>query len=222
MLHSLPPAHLCFLPYHPTLHPSCSRWLGPERSTGNCHGRPRRCVLGLQQIALQWLCVFCPCPSAQLSAACRHAISCSVRASFLCSYRALGSIPTRFLGVCVSLFLFSLYIAPRSTHTSVVCVLFSIVPAQQHAHTIPRRVLLSVLLALTYLPSPALTLTGLAGAVKVWDTRQPDEPVADMSPEDPASARDCWAVSFGECRGKRKAASGILASASIFNPVVAY
>ena len=35
------------------------------------------------------------------------------------------------------------------------------------------------------------------GAVKVWDTRVPD-PVADMSPDDSAAARDCWAVAFGE------------------------
>lgn len=31
----------------------------------------------------------------------------------------------------------------------------------------------------------------------MWDTRQPDEPVADMAPEDAGNARDCWAVAFG-------------------------
>ncbi len=41
-----------------------------------------------------------------------------------------------------------------------------------------------------------LAYNNWVGSVKVWDPRVPD-PVADMSPTDPATARDCWAVAFG-------------------------
>ena len=39
----------------------------------------------------------------------------------------------------------------------------------------------------------------LLGSVKVWDPRQKDEPVANMSPVEGQDARDCWCVAFGKC-----------------------
>jgi hypothetical protein len=43
---------------------------------------------------------------------------------------------------------------------------------------------------------------GRDGAVKVWDPRQKDEPVASLEPKDAETARDCWSVAFGNrCGG---------------------
>jgi len=36
------------------------------------------------------------------------------------------------------------------------------------------------------------------GAVKVWDPRQKNDPVAVMEPADGDDRRDCWAVAFGK------------------------
>ena len=36
------------------------------------------------------------------------------------------------------------------------------------------------------------------GAVKVWDPRQKNDPVATMEASEGESKRDCWAVAFGE------------------------
>jgi len=36
------------------------------------------------------------------------------------------------------------------------------------------------------------------GAVKVWDPRQKDDPVAVMEPADGDDRRDCWAIAFGQ------------------------
>ena len=38
---------------------------------------------------------------------------------------------------------------------------------------------------------------GRDGAVRVWDTRQSDYPVARMEPQEGEAKRDCWAVAFG-------------------------
>lgn len=35
------------------------------------------------------------------------------------------------------------------------------------------------------------------GAVKVWDPRQKNDPVATMEPGEGETKRDCWAVAFG-------------------------
>ena len=35
------------------------------------------------------------------------------------------------------------------------------------------------------------------GSVKVWDSRQKDQPVACMSAAEGEMKRDCWSVSFG-------------------------
>eukprot|EP00050_Salpingoeca_kvevrii_P003342 m.222744 g.222744 ORF g.222744 m.222744 type:complete len:356 (+) comp10814_c0_seq40:312-1379(+) len=45
--------------------------------------------------------------------------------------------------------------------------------------------------------APEIVTGGRDGAVRIWDTRQRDDPVADISPDDAAQARDCWAVAFG-------------------------
>jgi len=45
-----------------------------------------------------------------------------------------------------------------------------------------------------YLPLPLC----LSGAVKVWDPRQKNDPVAVMEPADGDDRRDCWAVAFGK------------------------
>lgn len=45
--------------------------------------------------------------------------------------------------------------------------------------------------------APEIATASRDGAVKVWDTRQKDAPVATMAPEDGSPARDCWAVAFG-------------------------
>ncbi len=36
------------------------------------------------------------------------------------------------------------------------------------------------------------------GAVKVWDPRQKNDPVATMEPGEGEDKRDCWTVSFGK------------------------
>jgi hypothetical protein len=36
------------------------------------------------------------------------------------------------------------------------------------------------------------------GRVVLWDTRQPDAPVAVFEPADSKNIRDCWSVSFGD------------------------
>lgn len=38
----------------------------------------------------------------------------------------------------------------------------------------------------------------LLGSVKVWDPRQRDKPVANMSPAEGEEGRDCWCVAFGK------------------------
>ena len=38
----------------------------------------------------------------------------------------------------------------------------------------------------------------LLGSVKVWDPRQKDKPVANMTPAEGEEGRDCWCVAFGE------------------------
>ena len=38
----------------------------------------------------------------------------------------------------------------------------------------------------------------LLGSVKVWDPRQKDKPVANMTPAEGEQGRDCWCVAFGK------------------------
>jgi WD repeat-containing protein 92 len=45
--------------------------------------------------------------------------------------------------------------------------------------------------------APEIVTGARDGAVRIWDPRQPDEPVASLEADDPESARDCWAVAFG-------------------------
>lgn len=44
---------------------------------------------------------------------------------------------------------------------------------------------------------PELVTGSRDGAVKIWDPRQPQRPVVALNPADPAKARDCWTVRFG-------------------------
>ncbi|XP_076809462.1 dynein axonemal assembly factor 10-like [Clavelina lepadiformis] len=46
--------------------------------------------------------------------------------------------------------------------------------------------------------APELVTGSRDGAVKVWDVRQRDAPVACMEPEDGEDRRDCWTVAFGD------------------------
>ncbi|KAL5277501.1 WDR92 family protein [Megaselia abdita] len=46
--------------------------------------------------------------------------------------------------------------------------------------------------------APEIVTGGKDGSVKVWDPRQNDEPVVDISPPESSSSRDCWAVTFGD------------------------
>ncbi|KPA82936.1 hypothetical protein ABB37_02685 [Leptomonas pyrrhocoris] len=48
-----------------------------------------------------------------------------------------------------------------------------------------------------YAGPPELVTGSRDGAVKVWDTRQSTKPVVALNPADPARARDCWTVRFG-------------------------
>lgn len=48
-----------------------------------------------------------------------------------------------------------------------------------------------------YSGPPELVTGSRDGAVKVWDIRQPQKPVVALEPVDKSSARDCWAVRFG-------------------------
>lgn len=45
--------------------------------------------------------------------------------------------------------------------------------------------------------APEIATGGRDGAVKIWDPRQRDVPVASLEPKDAETARDCWSVSFG-------------------------
>ncbi|CAL1300754.1 unnamed protein product [Larinioides sclopetarius] len=45
--------------------------------------------------------------------------------------------------------------------------------------------------------APEIVTGSKDGAVKVWDSRQKDLPVATMEPEAGQDKRDCWAVAFG-------------------------
>ncbi len=42
-----------------------------------------------------------------------------------------------------------------------------------------------------------MNTNSLAGSVRVWDPRLPDEPVASMEPAKGEVRRDCWTVAFG-------------------------
>ncbi|KAH9589221.1 WD40 repeat [Trypanosoma melophagium] len=44
---------------------------------------------------------------------------------------------------------------------------------------------------------PEIASCGRDGCVKVWDVRQAAKPVVSLNPTDPAHARDCWTVRFG-------------------------
>lgn len=44
---------------------------------------------------------------------------------------------------------------------------------------------------------PELATGSRDGSVKVWDTRQSNKAVVSLNPADPARARDCWTVRFG-------------------------
>ncbi|XP_053677604.1 dynein axonemal assembly factor 10 [Anopheles nili] len=48
--------------------------------------------------------------------------------------------------------------------------------------------------------APEIVTGGRDGSVKVWDPRQPGEPVANICPasNQPGERRDCWAVGFGD------------------------
>lgn len=45
--------------------------------------------------------------------------------------------------------------------------------------------------------APEIVTGSRDGAVKLWDVRQKDLPVATMQPEEGESPRDCWTVAFG-------------------------
>jgi len=45
--------------------------------------------------------------------------------------------------------------------------------------------------------APELVTCGRDGAVRVWDVRQKDAPVACFEPGEGVKARDCWSVAFG-------------------------
>eukprot|EP00039_Didymoeca_costata_P033508 m.42700 g.42700 ORF g.42700 m.42700 type:complete len:358 (+) comp9903_c0_seq1:163-1236(+) len=45
--------------------------------------------------------------------------------------------------------------------------------------------------------APEIVTGGRDGCVKVWDVRQKEVPVADISPAAGSVARDCWSVAFG-------------------------
>lgn len=45
--------------------------------------------------------------------------------------------------------------------------------------------------------APEIVTGGRDGCVKVWDVRQKNDPVADISPAAGSIARDCWTVAFG-------------------------
>ena len=45
--------------------------------------------------------------------------------------------------------------------------------------------------------APELVTCGRDGAVRVWDVRQKDAPVAAFEPGEGVAARDCWSVAFG-------------------------
>uniref|UniRef100_A0A1I8F675 WD_REPEATS_REGION domain-containing protein n=1 Tax=Macrostomum lignano TaxID=282301 RepID=A0A1I8F675_9PLAT len=46
--------------------------------------------------------------------------------------------------------------------------------------------------------APEIATGSRDGSVRVWDPRQPNDPVACMESDDKATARDCWAVAFGD------------------------
>lgn len=45
--------------------------------------------------------------------------------------------------------------------------------------------------------APEIVTGGRDGCVKVWDVRQKNDPVADISPAEGTEVRDCWTVAFG-------------------------
>ena len=46
--------------------------------------------------------------------------------------------------------------------------------------------------------APEIVTGSRDGAVKVWDVRQKDRPVVDISVDEGDLTRDCWCVAFGE------------------------
>lgn len=50
--------------------------------------------------------------------------------------------------------------------------------------------------------APEIVTGSRDGAVKVWDPRQKNDPVATMEPGEGETKRDCWAVAFGHAYNK--------------------
>lgn len=50
--------------------------------------------------------------------------------------------------------------------------------------------------------APEIVTGSRDGAVKVWDPRQKNDPVATMEPSEGETKRDCWAVAFGHAYNK--------------------
>ncbi|EGD78769.1 WD repeat-containing protein 92 [Salpingoeca rosetta] len=71
--------------------------------------------------------------------------------------------------------------------------------------------------------APEIVTGSRDGSVKVWDPRQPDEPVVDISPEEGQPKRDCWAVAFGNtapfrtCHKRPESRGGGEESESVFD-----
>ena len=46
--------------------------------------------------------------------------------------------------------------------------------------------------------APEIATGSRDGAVKIWDPRQKNDPVATMEPGEGETKRDCWSVAFGK------------------------